>query len=80
MLSNTGWIGKKLVTVINDMGHKVIPAQSRLENRKKISKELYEVKPDYIINAVALSAHQMLTGRKTIHKKLFAQIFSAHLI
>ena len=50
----TGWIGTKLVTIINDMGHKAVPAQSRLENRKDISQELHNIKPDYIINAAGV--------------------------
>lgn len=49
-----GWIGKKLVTVLERQGYKAYAAQSRLERREQIEREINSVKPDYIINAAGI--------------------------
>ncbi len=47
----TGWIGQKLIKIINQQEHIAIPAQSRLENRQDVIKEIQNTKPNCIINA-----------------------------
>jgi dTDP-4-dehydrorhamnose reductase len=47
----TGWIGQKIVTLLQEQGHVAYPAASRLENREEIITEIEELNPDYIINA-----------------------------
>ena len=47
----TGWIGQKAVHILREQGYTVFCAQSRLENRHDIMRELEEIKPDYILNA-----------------------------
>ncbi len=49
-----GWIGQKLVTFLQDMGHQPVCAESRLENREQIIDEITRVKPDSIINAAGI--------------------------
>src|SRR5438105_169388 len=57
---STGWIGKKMVAMLKEMGHSPVCAQSRLENRQEIIDELIRIKPDFIINAAGI------TGRPNI--------------
>jgi len=56
----TGWVGQKLVRLLNDLGHQPVCAQSRLENRQDIIDEINAIHPDYIINAAGI------TGRPNI--------------
>jgi dTDP-4-dehydrorhamnose reductase len=49
-----GWIGQKLVALLQEAGHNAVPAKSRLENREDIIAEIEAVKPDAIINAAGL--------------------------
>lgn len=56
----TGWIGQKIVTLIQEMGHTPICAQSRLENRHDIINEIEKEQPDFIINAAGI------TGRPNV--------------
>jgi len=49
-----GWIGQKIVTLLQNAGHNAIPAKSRLENRESIIAEIEAVKPDAIINAAGI--------------------------
>jgi len=56
----TGWIGKKLVEIIQNQGYKAIAASSRLENRESILAEIEREKPDCIINAAGV------TGRPNV--------------
>jgi dTDP-4-dehydrorhamnose reductase len=49
-----GWIGQKLVALLQEAGHNAVPATSRLENREDIIAEIAAVKPDAIINAAGL--------------------------
>ena len=44
----TGWIGQKLVKIIETSGHQAICAESRLENRKEILKENLLLKGKFI--------------------------------
>ncbi len=50
----TGWIGQKVVKIIEKLGHIVVCAQSRLEDRTAIALEIETVKPDAIINAAGI--------------------------
>ncbi|MFA6066651.1 MAG: NAD-dependent epimerase/dehydratase family protein [Candidatus Babeliaceae bacterium] len=50
----TGWIGQKIVAIINEQGHIAIAAQSRLEDRHHIEQEICNLKPDFIINAAGV--------------------------
>ncbi len=56
----TGWIGQKLMVILQDEGHKVIAAESRLENREAIQEEIKHVQPDCVVNAAGL------TGRPNV--------------
>lgn len=51
----TGWIGKKIVTLLKDAGHSPICAESRLENRTDIINEILRIKPDAIINTAGIT-------------------------
>jgi nucleoside-diphosphate-sugar epimerase len=55
-----GWIGQQIVKLLQDRGHAVYCATSRLENREAIERELQTIKPDYIINAAGV------TGRPNV--------------
>lgn len=50
----TGWIGQKIVKIIQDAGHNPICGESRLENRQDIIDEILKIHPDYIINAAGI--------------------------
>lgn len=47
-----GWIGQKIVSELDNMGHTVIPGQSRVDNMKTLEDEIYEEKPDRIISLI----------------------------
>jgi dTDP-4-dehydrorhamnose reductase len=51
----TGWIGKKIVMLLKELGHNPIPAESRLENRESIIGEILTYKPHYIINTAGIT-------------------------
>ncbi len=57
----TGWIGQKIVKVFTNAGYDTICAQSRLENRQSIEKEIESIMPDAIINAAGI------TGRPNVN-------------
>jgi dTDP-4-dehydrorhamnose reductase len=46
-----GWIGSKLVALLEERGHTVIKAKMRLENRESVEAEIVTLKPDFVINA-----------------------------
>lgn len=56
----TGWIGQKLVALLQEKKQLVFCAQSRLENREAVAKEIGKIKPDFIINAAGI------TGRPNV--------------
>lgn len=56
----TGWFGQKIVAILRSMGLTPICANSRLENRHDIIREIEQVKPDCIINSAGI------TGRPNI--------------
>lgn len=49
-----GWIGKRIVTLLSELGHNPICAESRLENRQDICDEIAKTKPHSIINAAGI--------------------------
>jgi dTDP-4-dehydrorhamnose reductase len=51
----TGWIGQKIVALLQELGHDTICAESRLENRQDIFNEIARTTPDYIINAAGIT-------------------------
>ena len=57
---NTGWIGQKVVQLLQDQHHSVICGESRLEDREQLAQEILSIKPDYIINAAGV------TGRPNV--------------
>ena len=56
----TGWMGQKVVKIIQDLGHVAICAESRLENSSAMEAEIQSIMPDFIINAAGI------TGRPNI--------------
>lgn len=71
----TGWIGQKVVSLLNDQDYVVYIAESRLENRCDVEKEITLLKPDYIINCAGVTgtpnvdwceSHQQQTIRTNI--------------
>lgn len=71
----TGWIGQKVVALLQEQGHIVYIAESRLENRESIQKEITMINPDYIINCAGVTGtpnvdwcedHQQQTIRTNI--------------
>lgn len=51
----TGWIGQKIVKIIEKNGDIPICGESRLENREAIIQEIKTIKPDFIINAAGIT-------------------------
>jgi dTDP-4-dehydrorhamnose reductase len=46
-----GWIGQIVMQLLREQGDNPVAAESRLEYREAIERELDKVKPDYVINA-----------------------------
>lgn len=70
-----GWIGQKIVQLLQEKNHTVYPAEARLENREELEKEIINLKPDFIINAAGVTGvpnvdwcedHQQQTIRSNI--------------
>lgn len=55
-----GWIGSMLRELLEKDGHTVIVAKARLEDYIGITKELKDIKPDFVLNCAGI------TGRPTI--------------
>lgn len=56
----TGWIGGLMVDMLKKEGIEALPAESRMQNREAVAKELDEVKPTHVFNAAGI------TGRPNI--------------
>lgn len=56
----TGWVGQQLIAFLQKNNHIAIPAESRLENREGIIREIEQHKPDFIINTAGI------TGRPNV--------------
>ena len=71
----TGWIGQRIVELLKEQNYTVYSAESRLENRESIEKEINAIKPHYIINCAGVTGtpnvdwcedHQQQTIRTNI--------------
>jgi dTDP-4-dehydrorhamnose reductase len=51
----TGWIGQKVVALLEKDGHAVYAAQSRLEERQAVQREIDQLKPDCVINTAGVT-------------------------
>jgi len=56
----TGWIGGKMVKLVEEAGIEVVAASSRIENRTDLEAELDEVKPSHVLMSAGM------TGRPNI--------------
>jgi dTDP-4-dehydrorhamnose reductase len=56
----TGWLGGKLVKLLQDQGKTVHIAESRLENRESVIKEIEQYKPTHVLDAAGV------TGRPNV--------------
>jgi 3,5-epimerase/4-reductase len=56
----TGWVGQKLLALLQSQGKTVVAASTRLENSQDVATELDEVKPTHVMNAAGL------TGRPNV--------------
>lgn len=56
----TGWIGQKIVNILEENNYTVICATARLEQRHEIEREIDAFKPDFIVNAAGV------TGRPNV--------------
>lgn len=56
----TGWIGQQVMGIIASRGNTAVAAESRLEEREAVARELDAVKPDFVVNAAGL------TGRPNV--------------
>jgi len=55
-----GWIGQKIVALLKEQGKEVHAAESRLENRNDVEREIDTIKPKYIMNCAGV------TGRPNV--------------
>ncbi|CAM9241757.1 unnamed protein product [Ectocarpus sp. 6 AP-2014] len=60
LYGKTGWLGGKLTTLLREQGKTVHLADSRLENRESVLKELETIKPTHVLNAAGV------TGRPNV--------------
>jgi len=60
IFGRTGWIGGKLGDLLKNDSQAFKYANSRLENRESLAKELDEIKPKYVLNAAGV------TGRPNV--------------
>lgn len=56
----TGWIGQKIVSILEQDGQTALCGESRLEAREALRKEIITKNPDYVINAAGV------TGRPNV--------------
>lgn len=86
----TGWIGQKIVKILQVQQYDVICAQARLENRLETEQEIMAAKPQFIVNAAGVTGrpnvdwcenNQIATIRANIIGTLnLADIASSHNI
>eukprot|EP00903_Cladosiphon_okamuranus_P015515 g14325.t1 len=60
LFGKTGWLGGKLTTLLQEQGKTVHLADSRLENRESVLKEIETIKPTHVLNAAGV------TGRPNV--------------
>lgn len=51
----TGWIGQKIIGILQQQGFEAIASQSRIENREEVERELTLVNPHCVINAAGVT-------------------------
>jgi len=56
----TGWLGGKMVTLVEEAGCEVVAADSRIENRSAVEAEIDAVKPSHVLMSAGM------TGRPNI--------------
>jgi dTDP-4-dehydrorhamnose reductase len=71
----TGWIGQRIVALLQEQGYVVYAAESRLENREGVEREIERIKPNYVVNCAGVTGtpnvdwcedHQQQTIRTNI--------------
>ncbi len=55
-----GWIGQQMIALLTEQGHTAIAAESRLEDRVQVEKEIVRIHPDCILNTAGV------TGRPNV--------------
>lgn len=60
VFGKTGWIGRMLGDILQKVGEPFVYAESRLEDRGGVEKELDHVRPSYVLNAAGV------TGRPNV--------------
>jgi 3,5-epimerase/4-reductase len=55
LFGKTGWIGNHVANLLRSQGHKVYMANSRLENRDAVGKELDQYQPTYVLNCAGVT-------------------------
>jgi nucleoside-diphosphate-sugar epimerase len=53
----TGWIGSKIVKLLEENNYEVFIGESRLENRHDLLKEIRSITPDFVINCAGLTGN-----------------------
>jgi len=86
----SGWIGQKVVKLLQQQNYNVVCATARLENRTALEEEIVAIQPDFIINTAGVTgrpnvdwceSHQIETLRTNIIGTLnLADIACAHTI
>jgi len=51
----TGWIGGLMVDILKEKGIEVLCANSRVQNREDVDKELDEVKPSHVLMSAGIT-------------------------
>jgi len=55
IFGKTGWIASHIVEFLQSQGHQVYLANSRLENREAVGKELDQYRPTYVLNCAGVT-------------------------
>ena len=55
-----GWIGQQMIALLTEQGHTAVAAESRLEDRVLVEKEIVRIHPDCILNTAGV------TGRPNV--------------
>ena len=69
----TGWIGQKLVALLEKEGEVVQVASSRLEDRAGVEQEIDGFRPTHILNAAG-SRHVPIIGNSNLSRPLLAAL------
>jgi hypothetical protein len=55
LFGKNGWIGGKLIKLLQEQGKEVVLAQTRLENRESVAAELDAVNPTHVLDAAGIT-------------------------